>query len=169
MWWRLGKDSNKCGFWYCTISTSRNKTLCTHSVPLFSTTNLQFIGLVKLLDNAALEFCLPNMASVGTPSPTATSAEPIAIPVYRENPQFPQYASQDLRQESYSQCQEVYKHPRYLAQAGFFFDDMDNCSRCFHCGIGIYSSYNIYWITSFAYYDCWRCVRVYFYPALHTY
>jgi len=126
--------------------------LCTYSVRLFSTTNLQL--MLKYMDNAPLESSLSNMASVATPSPTATSVEPIAIPVYRENPQFPQYASQDLRQESYNQCQEVHQHPRYLAQAGFFFADTDNCSRCFHCGIGIYSSYNIYCITSFAYYNC---------------
>ena len=79
----------------------------------------------------------------GTPPTTATSST-YAIPAYRAEPLFPEYSSQELRQKSYNQCKEVHHHPRQLAQAGFFFDAAEDFSQCFHCGISITISYNVY-------------------------
>jgi len=79
----------------------------------------------------------------GTP-PTTTTSITYAMTTYMAEPLFPEYSSQEWRQQSYSQCKEVHHPPRQLAQAGFFFDGAGNCSQCFHCGISITISYNVY-------------------------
>ncbi|WAR15355.1 DIAP2-like protein [Mya arenaria] len=52
-------------------------------------------------------------------------------------PKHPKYSTISSRIASFNQCPEIHVMPRTLAEAGFYYAGIGDCTRCFWCGIGL--------------------------------
>ncbi|WAR12834.1 IAP3-like protein, partial [Mya arenaria] len=70
-------------------------------------------------------------SSVPERKPTNKTAQYLKIPKY------PKFSTLSSRISSFNQCPEIHVMPRTLAEAGFFYAGIGDCTRCFCCGIGL--------------------------------
>ncbi|WAR15349.1 DIAP2-like protein, partial [Mya arenaria] len=52
-------------------------------------------------------------------------------------PKHPNFSTISSRIASFNQCPELHVMPRTLAEAGFYYAGIGDCTRCFWCGIGL--------------------------------
>ncbi|WAR15352.1 DIAP2-like protein, partial [Mya arenaria] len=56
---------------------------------------------------------------------------------HMQTPKHPKYSTISSRIASFNQCSEIHVMPRTLAEAGFYYAGIGDCTRCFWCGIGL--------------------------------
>ncbi|XP_052783353.1 uncharacterized protein LOC128219569 isoform X2 [Mya arenaria] len=80
-----------------------------------------------------------NQSSLAAQTNSATSETSHAVPleVRKFLPKYARYATVTARESSFNTCPEIHVSPHVLAEAGFFYAGTADCSRCFHCGIGL--------------------------------
>ncbi|XP_052783534.1 uncharacterized protein LOC128219678 isoform X2 [Mya arenaria] len=80
-----------------------------------------------------------NQSSLAAQTNSATSETSHALPleVRKFLPKYARYATVTARESSFNTCPEIHVSPHVLAEAGFFYAGTADCSRCFHCGIGL--------------------------------
>ncbi|WAR13962.1 DIAP2-like protein [Mya arenaria] len=74
-------------------------------------------------------------SNMQTPVSTRTAIN--RIDNHAQTPKHPKYSTISSRKASFNQCAEIHIMPRTLAEAGFYYAGIGDCTRCYWCGIGL--------------------------------
>ncbi|XP_052762882.1 baculoviral IAP repeat-containing protein 3-like isoform X2 [Mya arenaria] len=76
-------------------------------------------------------------SSTATNSATAQSSSSNSPVNSINGPKYPKYTTKSSRLDSFKGCQSIAVSTIVLSEAGLFYTGVEDCTRCFQCGIGL--------------------------------